>query len=84
MDTSKKKKKCYKNYGGRGIKACDRWLGAYGFKHFLEDMGEKPSYEKYLSGLPIWTLDRIDPDENYCPENCRWATYKEQNNNKRP
>lgn len=79
---SNRNDKAYHNYGGRGIKVCDRWLGKNGFWNFVDDMGERPS-GKMESGKPRYTLDRIDVDGDYCPENCRWATWGQQGANLR-
>lgn len=64
--------KVFSFYGGRGIRMCDRW--ANDFATFLQDMGQRPEGR---------TLDRINPDGNYEPSNCRWATPKEQAANRR-
>lgn len=60
-------------YHGRGIKVCSRWAS---YQNFLADMGRKPS--------PKHSLDRINNDGNYAPDNCRWATASEQSKNRRP
>lgn len=71
---SNKNTKDYKNYGGRGITVCDRWLGKDGFINFYNDMGYPPKGK---------SIDRIDVNGNYCKENCRWATPVEQRRNQR-
>lgn len=68
-----RKSKDYIWYGKRGITVCDRWLSS--FENFLEDMGERPSKRH--------SVERKDNEKGYCPDNCKWATPKEQANNKR-
>lgn len=70
-----KKNGRYGSYGGRGITVCERWRGPGGFVNFLADLGPRPSDRH--------SLNRLDNDGSYCPENCEWSTAKEQQRNMR-
>lgn len=73
----------YRFYGAKGIKLCDRWQGVDGFKNFIEDMGPRPCGLVKSKKRPAYSIDRIDPNGDYCPENCRWAdTYTQAINKK--
>jgi hypothetical protein len=75
-----KKSDNFKNYGGRGITICDKWLD---FEGFYEDMGR--SYEEHIKifGENNTSIDRIDNNKSYMKDNCKWSTLIEQSNNKR-
>lgn len=70
------KNSAYRNYGAKGVKVCDRWCNEStdSFWNFIEDMGRRPKG---------YSLDRIDPNGDYCPENCRWVDRHTQNTNYR-
>lgn len=68
----------YKNYGGRGIKVCDEWQEYLTFKAWAIESGYDPDAPRGQS-----TLDRIDNDGDYCPDNCRWTDMGVQSRNRR-
>ena len=70
----------YKNYGGRGIRVCDEWRNDYAaFREWALANGYDPNAERGKC-----TIDRINNDGNYCPENCRWVDMHVQRVNQRP
>lgn len=79
--TNKNNKKYYL-YGGRGIRVCDRWLES--FQNFHDDMGEIFNDHIKKHGENNTTIDRINSDGNYEPNNTRWATFSVQNQNLKP
>src|SRR5690242_6504287 len=73
----------YAQYGGRGIRVCRRWMeaGNQGFLNFIADMGPRPE-GRTKKRRPAYSLERIDNNMGYSPDNCRWGTASEQNKNK--
>jgi hypothetical protein len=69
------KDRSYQDYGGRGIRVCERWLGPLGVRAFVADMGARPSAQH--------TVGRVDNNGHYEPGNCRWETWTQQHNNRR-
>ena len=65
----------YIRYGGSGIEVCQQWGGDFGFDNFIKDMGYRPSKKH--------SIDRIDNNGHYKPDNCRWSTDKEQQRNRK-
>lgn len=71
---NRKSHHAYKDYGGRGIKVCNRWLGEDGFDKFMNDMGMPPEGHE---------IDRKDNNLGYSPDNCRWVLHKANTRNRR-
>lgn len=73
----------FKDYGARGIEVCARWQGPHGFENFLKDMGSRPPAPLGTNKKRFYSIDRKDNQQGYTPDNCRWATYTQQNRNRR-